>query len=59
MYHSQPYLLFTFLSDIIPHPTILDGVEAIPGPDILCRHGNFFTKEANTVKFSQYKRSQK
>lgn len=52
MYHSQPYLLFTFLSDIIPHPTIPDAVEAIPGPDILCRHGNYFTKEANTVEFS-------
>ncbi|MCH9045375.1 MAG: hypothetical protein IIA40_04630 [SAR324 cluster bacterium] len=52
MYHSQPYLLFIFLSEMIPHPTILDAVEAIPGPDILCRHGNFFTKEANTVEFS-------
>ena len=52
MYHSQPYLHFTFLSDIIPHPTILDAVEAIPGPDIPCRHGTFFTKEANTVEFS-------
>jgi non-haem Fe2+, alpha-ketoglutarate-dependent halogenase len=32
----KPHLLFTWLNDLIRHPRILDAVEAIIGPDILC-----------------------
>ena len=32
----KPHLLFTWLNDLIRHPRILDTVEDIIGPDILC-----------------------
>ena len=42
----KPHLLFTWLNDLIRHPRILDAVEDIIGPDILCWGRTFFTKEA-------------
>ncbi len=42
----KPHLLFTWLNDLIRHPRILDAVEDIVGPDILCWGTTFFTKEA-------------
>ena len=42
----KPHLLFTWLNDLIRHPRILDAVEDIIGPDILCWGTSFFTKEA-------------
>lgn len=41
----KPHLLFTWLNDLIRHPRILDAVEDIIGPDILCWGTTFFTKE--------------
>src|SRR5690242_7117162 len=42
----KPHLLFTWLNDLIRHPRILDAVEDIIGPDILCWGTSFFIKEA-------------
>jgi phytanoyl-CoA dioxygenase PhyH len=41
----KPHLLFTWLNDLVHHPCILDAVEDIIGPDILCWGTSFFIKE--------------
>jgi ectoine hydroxylase-related dioxygenase (phytanoyl-CoA dioxygenase family) len=41
------HLLFTWANDLVHHPRVLDAVEDIIGPDILCWTTNFFIKEAN------------
>lgn len=43
---QKSHLLFTWLADLVRHPAILDPVEQIIGPDILCWGATFFTKEA-------------
>jgi non-haem Fe2+, alpha-ketoglutarate-dependent halogenase len=47
----KAHLLFPFLADLIRHPAILDAVEDILGPDLLCWNTNFFIKEAETPSF--------
>lgn len=47
----KPHLLFTWLDAIVRHPTILDAVEDLIGPDILCWSSLFFTKAARTEAF--------
>jgi non-heme Fe2+,alpha-ketoglutarate-dependent halogenase len=47
----KAHLLFSFLADLIRHPAILDAVEDVLGPDILCWNTNFFIKEAETPSF--------
>lgn len=47
----KPHLLFTWLQDLIRHPKILDAVEAIHGPDLLCWGTTFFIKEARDAGF--------
>jgi hypothetical protein len=41
----KSHLLFTRLNELIRHPRILDAVEDIIGPDILCWGSSFFIKE--------------
>jgi len=41
----KPHLLFTWLNDLIRHDRILDAVEDLIGPDILCWGSSFFVKE--------------
>jgi chlorinating enzyme len=41
----KPHLLLTWLDELIRHPRILDAVEDIIGPDILCWGTSFFIKE--------------
>ena len=43
----KAHLLFPFLADLIRHPAILDAIEDVLGPDILCWNTNFFIKEAD------------
>src|SRR5580698_11604475 len=43
---QKSHLLFTWLNDLIRHPRILDAVQDLIGPDILCWGTTFFTKEA-------------
>lgn len=47
----KPHLLFTWLNELVRHPRILDAVEDIIGPDILCWGTSFFTKEARNPSY--------
>ena len=51
VYRIKPHLLFTWLGDLIRHPAILDAVEDVLGPDVLCWNTSFFTKEARSPGF--------
>ena len=48
---QKSHLLFTWLNDLIRHPAILDAVEDIIGPDILCWGSSFFIKEPRNPGF--------
>ena len=45
------HLLFTWANELARHPAILDCVEDVIGPDILCWSTTFFTKEAHSTSF--------
>ncbi|MDE0148908.1 MAG: phytanoyl-CoA dioxygenase family protein [Rhodospirillaceae bacterium] len=45
------HLLFRWADEIVHHPRILDAIEDILGPDLLCWTTNFFIKEANDPAF--------
>ena len=45
------HLLFTWANELARHPAILDAVEDIIGPDILCWSSTFFIKEARSPSF--------
>ncbi|MCY4231425.1 MAG: phytanoyl-CoA dioxygenase family protein [Alphaproteobacteria bacterium] len=45
------HLLFRWADEIVHHPRILDAVEDLLGPDLLCWTTNFFIKEANDPAF--------
>ena len=45
------HLLFTWADELVHHPKILDAVEDVIGPNILCWTTNFFIKEANNPGF--------
>src|SRR5579863_2257128 len=47
----KAHLLFPFLADLIRHPAILDAIEDVLGPNLLCWNTNFFIKEAETPSF--------
>jgi len=42
----KPHLLFTWLAELVRHPTILDAVEDVLGPNLLVWSTSFFIKEA-------------
>lgn len=47
----KSHLLFTWADELVHQPRILDAVEDVIGPDILCWTTNFFIKEANSPGF--------
>jgi hypothetical protein len=47
----KTHLLFLFLAELVRHPMILNAVEDLLGPDILCWSSNFFIKEAADPAF--------
>ena len=47
----KSHLLFTWLNDLVRHPNILDAVEDVIGPNILCWGSSFFIKEARNPGF--------
>jgi non-heme Fe2+,alpha-ketoglutarate-dependent halogenase len=49
--NQKPHLLFTWLDALVRNEAVLDAVEDVIGPDILCWGGSFFTKEARTEDF--------
>ena len=47
----KSHLLFTWLNDLVRHPRILDAVEDVIGPNILCWGSRFFIKEPRNPGF--------
>ena len=47
----KSHLLFTWLNELIRHPRILDAVEDVIGPNILCWGSSFFIKEQRNPSF--------
>jgi non-haem Fe2+, alpha-ketoglutarate-dependent halogenase len=47
----RSHVLFTCIDEMIRHPKILDAVEDVLGPDILCWNTSFFIKEARDPGF--------
>jgi non-heme Fe2+,alpha-ketoglutarate-dependent halogenase len=45
-WRHKTHLLFTWADELVHHPKIIDAVEDVIGPDILCWTTNFFIKEA-------------
>jgi ectoine hydroxylase-related dioxygenase (phytanoyl-CoA dioxygenase family) len=50
-WRHKVHLLFTWADELVHHPKILDAVEDVIGPDILCWTTNFFIKEARSPGF--------
>ena len=50
-YKHKPHLVYTFAQELVREPRILDAIEAVIGPDILCWESVFFTKEPHTRDF--------
>jgi len=48
---QKSHLLFTWLNDLVRHPRILDAVEDVIGPNILCWGSSFFIKEPRNPGF--------
>ncbi len=48
---QKSHLLFPWLNDLVRHPGILDPVEDLIGPDILCWGTTFFIKNARDPGF--------
>ncbi len=42
---QKPHLLFPWLNELIRHKAILDAVESVLGPNLLCWSSSFFIKE--------------
>ena len=48
---QKPHLLFTWLDELVRDDAVLDAVEGVIGPDILCWASSFFTKEAHDPSY--------
>lgn len=48
---QKSHLLFTWLNDLVRHPLILDAVEDVLGPDLLCWGSSFFIKNPRDPGF--------
>jgi non-haem Fe2+, alpha-ketoglutarate-dependent halogenase len=47
----KSHLLFSWLGDLVRHEKIVDAIEDLYGPDLLCWTTNFFIKEARNPAF--------
>ncbi|MDQ6916384.1 MAG: phytanoyl-CoA dioxygenase family protein [Pseudomonadota bacterium] len=47
----KSHLLFAWLGDLVRNPNIVDAIEDLYGPDLLCWTTNFFIKEAANPAF--------
>ena len=50
-WRHKTHLLFTWADALVHHPVILDAVEDVIGPDVLCWTSTFFIKEAQSPGF--------
>ena len=49
--NQKPHLLFPWLHALIQHPRILDAVEDVLGPDLLCWSAQFFSKNGGDPSY--------
>lgn len=49
--NQKPHLLFRWVHQVVTHPKVLDAVESVIGPDILCWGSQFFMKGAGDPAF--------
>ena len=49
--HHKSHLLFAWLAELVRRRSILDAVEDLHGPELLCWTTNFFIKEAGDPAF--------
>ncbi|HEX4240215.1 MAG TPA: phytanoyl-CoA dioxygenase family protein [Steroidobacteraceae bacterium] len=49
--NEKPHLLLPWLCDLVRHPRILDAVESVLGPNILCWASGFFAKSPSDGSF--------
>lgn len=49
--NQKPHLLYPWISELVRHPRILDTVEDVIGPDILCWSAQFFVKNAHDPSY--------
>lgn len=47
----RSHVLFSWINDMVRHPKILDAIEDVIGPNILCWNTSFFIKEAHDPGF--------
>ena len=47
----KSHLLFTWLSELVRHQRILDAIEDLYGPDLLCWSSSFFIKEEESPAY--------
>ncbi|KAI9003451.1 hypothetical protein DFJ74DRAFT_438270 [Hyaloraphidium curvatum] len=52
--NAGPHLLFPWICDVVRHPAVLDAVESVLGPDIMCYSSQFFTKRAGDPAFVSF-----
>jgi len=50
-WRHKTHLLFTWADELVHHPKILDAIEDVIGPNILCWTTNFFIKEKTNPGF--------
>ena len=50
-FRVKAHLPFPWLCDVVKEPGILDAIEDIIGPDILCWGASFFTKQAHDTRY--------
>lgn len=48
---NKGHLKLTFLNALVSHPTVLDAVEGVLGPDVLCWGSSLFVKEAGAADY--------
>jgi non-haem Fe2+, alpha-ketoglutarate-dependent halogenase len=49
--NQKPHLLFPWMNQLVRHPKILDAVESVLGPNILCWSAQFFMKNPGDRTF--------
>ncbi len=53
-YKSRPHQVFTWADKLVHHPAILDAVEDVIGPDILCYHATLWIKPPQSNAFVRW-----
>lgn len=49
--NQKPHLLHPWIAELVRHPRILDAVEDVLGPDLLCWSAQFFAKNARDPSY--------